>query len=104
MPRVRKLSGQEAHEIETASKPDAQVESAERTPSAPIDTTYPHLASWVFERGWIEIGSDEYSRSFIRVLDGGGMVWEGKTHYPSLDLALHAANSALAQLEAQGDL
>jgi hypothetical protein len=104
MPRVRKLSGQELHKIETASKPDAQVESAERTPSTPIDTTYPHLAGWVFERGWIEIGSDENSRSFIRVLDGGGMVWEGKSHYPSLDRALYAANAALAQLEAEGEL
>jgi hypothetical protein len=106
MPRVRKLSEQELHEIETTSEPHTHVESTDRTPpsTTPIDDSYPQLANWVFERGWIEIGSDEYSRSFIRVLDSGGMVWEGKTHYPSIDSALRAANTALARLDAAGEL
>ncbi len=104
MPRVRKLSEQEVHEIEPTTKPDTTVLSADRTSSVALDDAYPQLASWVFERGWIELGSDENSRSFIRVLDIGGMVWEGKTHYPSLDAALRAANTALAQLEADGKL
>ena len=74
MPRVRKLAEQEAYEIETTSEVDAQFERPDRAPSAPLDDAYPQLASWVFERGWIEIGSDENTRSFIRVLDIGGMV------------------------------
>jgi hypothetical protein len=106
MPRVRKISEQELREIETTSAPRTHVQSADRTPSstAPFDDAYPQLANWVYERGWIEIGADENSRSFIRVLDIGGMVWEGKTRYPSIDTALRAADTALARLEAAGEL
>jgi hypothetical protein len=39
-----------------------------------IDATYPTIARWVMEYGWIEIGQDEMSQSFIRGLDAGGMV------------------------------
>ena len=42
---------------------------------------YPNVNRFVFERGWIEIGADEYSLSFIRALDPGGLVWEGKEVY-----------------------
>ena len=69
-----------------------------------LDNTYPHLAAWVYGRGWIEIGQDDYSRSFIRVVDIGGMVWEGKTRYPSLGAARRAADTALAELEAAGEV
>ena len=58
-----------------------------------FEEKYPNLASWV-EDGWIEIGRDDYSDSFIRVLDIGGMVWEGERSYPSLDAALAAAEEA----------
>jgi hypothetical protein len=51
----------------------------------------------VQEQGWIEIGQDDYSRSLIRVLDIGGMVWESPPQYPSLDDALHAADAAVAE-------
>ena len=43
-----------------------------------LDATYPTIARWVQEYGWIEIGQDDMSRSFIRALDDGGMVWEGR--------------------------
>lgn len=33
---------------------------------------------WSEAQSWIEIGEDEYSRSFVRALDDGGMVWEGR--------------------------
>lgn len=56
---------------------------------------YPNISGWVKD-GWIEIGRDDYSRSMIRVLDIGGMVWEGKTHYASLDKALADAEEAIA--------
>jgi hypothetical protein len=42
-----------------------------------VEQAYPHIARWVTAHGWIEIGSDGYSRSFVRALDEGGMVWEG---------------------------
>ena len=53
----------------------------------PVEQAFPHIARWVTSQGWIEIGSDGYSRSFVRVLDEGGMVWEGAETYPSLDAA-----------------
>ena len=42
-----------------------------------LEATYPTIARWVREYGWIEIGQDEMSRSFIRALDAGGLVYEG---------------------------
>jgi hypothetical protein len=47
-----------------------------------FEATYPTIARWVRKYGWIDIGQDEMSRSFIRALDAGGMVWEGQGHYP----------------------
>ena len=58
---------------------------------------YPNVNRFVFERGWIEIGADEYSRSLIRALDLGGLVWEGKEGYGSLDEALTDLERGLAQ-------
>jgi hypothetical protein len=49
---------------------------------------YANINRFVFEQGWIEIGFDEYSQSFIRALDPGGLVWEGKQFYESLDEAM----------------
>lgn len=37
---------------------------------------YPNIAYWTESCGWIEIEYDEFSQSFIRVLDEGGMQWE----------------------------
>ncbi len=50
-----------------------------------FETRYPTIAEWVTTHGWIEIGQDEYSRSMVRVLDEGGMTWEGKTAYATMD-------------------
>ena len=50
-----------------------------------IDVTYLTFARWVMEYGWIEIGHDDMSRSFIRALDEGGLVWEGQEDYAMLD-------------------
>ncbi len=48
-----------------------------------FSSTYPNIAAWTESYGWIEIGQDEYSKSFIRVLDEGGMAWDGKPDYKS---------------------
>ncbi len=66
-------------------------------PDTPFTLAYPHLAEWVETRGWIEIGEDDYSRSWVRVLDIGGMVWEGGEDEVSLDAALQAAEVAMAE-------
>ena len=58
---------------------------------------FPNINRFVVEQGWIEIGSDEYSQSFIRALVPGGLVWEGKPFYDSLDDALADLERGLAQ-------
>jgi len=62
-----------------------------------IEQTYPQIAHWVTTQGWIEIGETEASRSFVRALDIGGMVWEGAASYLSLDEALRALDTALGE-------
>ncbi|MBA3388596.1 MAG: hypothetical protein H0U02_04410 [Rubrobacter sp.] len=68
----------------------------------PFEKQYPNLAGWVRD-GWIEIGRDDYSRSFIRVLDIGGMIWEGKQEYETINEALAETEAAItAWLEENG--
>ena len=69
-----------------------------------FDQRFPKLTAWIQGQGWIELGADEYSTSMIRILDMGGMVWENDEEYPKLDDLLQAAEQALADLEADGEL
>ena len=39
--------------------------------------TSPKLARWGTTHGWLEVGDDGRRRSFVRVLDEGGLIWEG---------------------------
>jgi hypothetical protein len=57
---------------------------------------HPAITWWVGNHGWIEVGYDDFNRSFVRALDPGGMVWEGEYRYASLDDALTALETALA--------
>ena len=57
---------------------------------------YPNIASWV-EEGILEIGCAEWGDSFIKVIDEGGVIWEGKRKYANLDDALHDAERAIAE-------
>ncbi|MBN1147402.1 MAG: hypothetical protein JXA78_09105 [Anaerolineales bacterium] len=56
---------------------------------------YPNIAHWIEEMGWIELGKDEYSKSLVRVLDEGGMVWESSKQHKTLTDALDAAEAAI---------
>jgi hypothetical protein len=49
-----------------------------------------------YKDGWIEIGRDDFSHSFVRALDVAGMIWGGAETYSSLDEALHALNTGIA--------
>ncbi len=60
-----------------------------------FDERYPNIAGWV-RNGWIELGRDEYSRSFVRVLDIGGLIWEGEEDYETVDEALSAAEAGIS--------
>jgi hypothetical protein len=62
----------------------------------PFDEQYPNIARWV-RGGRIEIGQNDYSRSFIRVFDEGGMIWEGKESYPNVAEALADADEAIGR-------
>ena len=74
---------------------DAQTRVADVSTS--FDQTYPAIAEWVESWGWIEMGQDDFSRSMVRALDIGGMVWEGKSKYSSLDELLHDLETALTK-------
>ena len=56
---------------------------------------YPNIADWIKD-GWIEIGRNGYSTSIIRVLDEGGLVWEGGTRHKSMDDILQEAENAIS--------
>jgi|GEM_PF-563943 len=82
-----------------------KVRKVETTRTLKVKTTgsfedrYPNVTDLV-QNGWIEIGYSEGSRSFIRVFDEGGMVWEGKNTYSNLDEAFEDAEKGiLAWLE-----
>jgi hypothetical protein len=60
-----------------------------------FEARYPNIAAWV-QDGWVEIGRDDYSRSFVRALDIGGMVWEGAEAYDSLEAALQDLDDGIA--------
>ncbi len=62
-----------------------------------FERSYPNVARWVKTHGWIEIGQDNYSHSFIRALDEGGLVWEGSRSYKTLDEAFEALEQGIAE-------
>jgi len=67
-----------------------------------FEKTYPNIARWVDEHeGLIEIGYDDNGplNSFIRALDCGGTLWEGKETYESIDAALQDLNAGLTDEE-----
>ena len=62
-----------------------------------FDETYPNITYWVEAFGWVEVGQDEYSTSMVRAVNEGGLVWEGDDSYQSLDEAMQALETALAE-------
>jgi hypothetical protein len=57
--------------------------------------TYSTLTRWIATHGWIELGDDGVNRSVIRILDEGGLIWEGGAG-ATVDDALRAAETAIA--------
>ncbi len=57
---------------------------------------YPNISEWVKSYGWIEIGDDGQSSSFVRALDEGGLVWEDNDDNAMLDEVLSALDVFLA--------
>ena len=69
----------------------------------PFTRSYPNIAAWVSNGGWVEIGYVEHTSSFVRALDEGGMVWEGQDRYKTLEDALRAMDTGLGDwMDEQG--
>lgn len=64
--------------------------------TAAFDHTYPHIARWVKQYGWIELGQDEFGTPLTRAMDASGIVWEAKDPYPTVEEALQAMEVSLA--------
>jgi hypothetical protein len=62
-----------------------------------LEDKYPNIADWINGYGWIELGQNDDSRSMIRVLDEGGMVWESSKKYKSLDELFDALEKKLSE-------
>ena len=69
-----------------------------RTPWRIRSTSAFPIADWVLGDCYIEIERDEYIRSLFRALDPGGIVWEGKTRYASVEELFHELEKALAEI------
>lgn len=62
-----------------------------------FDDQHPNLAAWILGGdAWIELGQDEFSRSYVRVLDIGGLIWESERTYQTVAEALNDAEAAVA--------
>jgi hypothetical protein len=60
-----------------------------------LDEAYPSVARWVKSLGYIEIGYDDMSASFVRALDIGGLIWEGGDPDVPLDTTLRLLDQVL---------
>jgi hypothetical protein len=69
-------------------------QKATAPPADSFEDRYPSITSWV-QDGWIEVGRDDSSRSFVRALDIGGLAWEGDGPYANLDEALRALDAGI---------
>lgn len=61
---------------------------------------YPNITWWINNHGWIELGDDDYSSSWTRIMDQGGTCWEDKDS-ESLDESLKKADIWIS-LEIEG--
>ena len=65
-----------------------------------FEKKFPYTSCWLKSYGWIEIGEDDYSGYFIKVLDAGGMLWHSKKNYKykDMDAAFQTLEKALAAI------
>jgi hypothetical protein len=91
----------QARTIHVRIPPDEMPDLESGLPPSPRSTTfevtYPRIARWVMDDGWVEIGRTEGSRSLSRVLDEGGLVWEGKDQYATVDDLLRDLEDGLRE-------
>ncbi len=64
--------------------------SGEGSEPPSLGQVYPTIARWASGYGWVMFGINAVDHPFVRALDEGGMVWEGKEKYKTLGEALQA--------------
>jgi hypothetical protein len=62
-----------------------------------FEQLYPRITEWVQTHGWIELGQIDGMPTFIMALDEGGLVWEGKKKYKTLDEAFRDLDEGLSE-------
>jgi len=78
------------------AKANKPTKASKKLPPDPFTALYPNIAAWV-QDGWVEIGQTDWSRSFVRAMDIGGMVWEGEESYPNPHEAPRALDAGIAE-------
>ncbi len=95
------LAENEPHQYSEFSREEAGVTIKPNEDVFAID--YPNITAWVEDGGLIEVGTSHATDSFIRALNGGGIVWQDGSEYPSMDAAFEALEAGIAAfLQEQG--
>ena len=82
----------------TRNKKQAEKQSLKTLSIPPsFEESYPSISAWVSGGGWVEIGDEAQTGSFVRALDEGGMIWEGAKKYKSVDEALQVLERGIAK-------
>jgi hypothetical protein len=89
------VAGAASSAVHGTDRPERKDSTKRVAPS--FAESYPALGRWVQVQGWIEIGPMPGSRSLVRVLDEGGLIWESAAAEQDLDGALQAAEAAVAR-------
>ena len=76
-------------------KTDQDSVRSSRPVDDPFAALYRNIAFGV-KGGWIEIGRNDHSQSFVRALDEGGLVWEGEAEYSVFHYAPQALHAGIA--------
>ncbi len=65
--------------------------------AAQFAEAYPNIAERVESDGWIEMGGAGYNSAFVKAIDEGGLIWEGNNRHQTIDEALRALDTGLAE-------
>ena len=60
-----------------------------------FENLYPYVTRFVKHYGRIEIGVESFGKIFVRATDECDLIWEGKSHYKTVDGAMEALEKAL---------
>jgi SOS-response transcriptional repressor LexA len=64
-------------------------------PPGSFEGAYPHIAAWIAEDGWIELGYEPNTDTYARAIDNGGVVWSGGHRHATVDENLRAMDSGI---------